>query len=113
MLLMDMDCLSNIYDPVVYDPRYYDLVAYYDNGLLSCDPDYLAHYLMRKGNRYMVYITGGPGCWLSIDGQPVRMIRPQTEAQAWAWLRRHHNKLCHLDRRQWMRLFSGYVMGMY
>ena len=49
MLLMDMDCLSNIYNPVVYDPRYYDLVAYYDNGLLSCDPDYLAHYLMRKG----------------------------------------------------------------
>ena len=69
---MDMDCLSNIYDPAVYDPRYYDLVAYYDNGLLSCDPDYLAHYLMRKGNRYMVYILS----LIHISWRPGELAEP-------------------------------------
>ena len=111
--MIDLDCLSNLYDPRVYDPEQYNLVAYYDNGRALDDSRYLIHSLMHRGRRYMLYITGGPDCWLSIEGKPVRMIRPQSEAQAWAWLRQNHRKIRQVNKDEWAWLFAGFVMGVY
>ena len=61
----------------------------------------------------MLYITGGPDCWLSIEGKPARMIRPQSEAQAWAWLRQNHRKIRQVNKDEWAWLFAGFVMGAY
>ena len=111
--MIDLDCLSNLYDPRVYDPEQYNLVAYYDNGRALDDSRYLIHSLMHRRRRYMLYITGGPDCWLSIEGKPVRMIRPQSEAQAWAWLRQNRRKIRQVNKDEWAWLFAGFVMGMY
>lgn len=102
---------SNIYDKKIYDPKKFKVVASYDNGLLSSEPEYLAHYLMRRNQYYMVYVSGGPDCWLSADGRKVRLIRPMTAQDAWDWLRQNKSNLHRIVKDEWIDLFVWYVLG--
>ena len=53
--MIDLDCLSNLYDPRVYDPEQYNLVAYYDNGRVLDDSRYLIQPYAQRAAVYALY----------------------------------------------------------